>query len=67
MTQKCDCANIVSIEINVERIESEVAKLRQAVIDGRYDPRSLVGDAVLVIDGQLKQVRRTLEDYKDKQ
>lgn len=56
---------VTAVDIRLERIETEVAKLRQAVVDGRVDARSLVGDAVLVIEGQLKQIRKYIPKSKD--
>ncbi len=56
----CTCTPAILLNIRLERIEQEVAKLREAIRDGRYDSRSLVGDAVLVMEGQLKQIR---EDF----
>ncbi len=45
---------------NVERIDAEVAKLRLAVANGTYDPRSIVGDAILVMEAQLRQAKEHL-------
>jgi uncharacterized protein (UPF0335 family) len=58
---KCICGVIPPTVIRIERIEQEVAKLHKAVVDGIYDSRSIVGDAVLVIEGQVKQLREILD------
>lgn len=62
---KCICGNLPLVKNNIDRISDEVAKLRQAVIDGRYDPRSIVGDAVLVMEGQIKQALEILESRNE--
>ncbi|MFA6414723.1 MAG: hypothetical protein WC217_02435 [Candidatus Paceibacterota bacterium] len=58
---KCVCGIIPLAVNNIERIEQYVAKLRKAVVDGLYDERSIVGDAVLSIEGQLRQLRDVLD------
>jgi len=62
---KCICENLPLVKNNIDRISDEVAKLRQAVVDGRYDPRSIVGDAVLIMEGQIKQALETLESRNE--
>ncbi|MGB2580384.1 MAG: hypothetical protein WBC83_01700 [Minisyncoccia bacterium] len=63
------CANadriILFLETRVERIENEVSKLRESIKAGVHDPRSLVGDTVLVMEGQLKQIKAYFADHKD--
>lgn len=53
----CNCDSSVLLGGRLERIEKEIEKLRKAIEDGRYNSRSLVGDAVLTIEGQLQQIR----------
>lgn len=53
---KCRCEVSVLARSLLNTIEAEVKKLRQAVVDGTYDPRSIVGDATLVIEAQLKEL-----------
>lgn len=66
MSESSDLQEIVIlVDIRLKRIEKEVAKLRQAVANGSFDSRSLVGDAVLVIEGQLKQIREEIPKSKD--
>lgn len=55
---------IYCLEIRIERIEREVLKLRKQIQEGIHDPRSVVGDVVLVVEGQLKQMREIIEDSK---
>jgi hypothetical protein len=57
----CLCHRIPLIATKIDRIKAEVAKLRQAITNQVYGERSVVGDAVLVIEGQLKQVREALQ------
>lgn len=53
---ECTCEVSVLAWSRLDAISKEIAKLREAVADGRYDERSLVGDAVLRIEGQLSQL-----------
>ena len=55
--EECTCGKVLLVANNVDKIATDVAKLHQAVVDGRYDPRSDVGDAVLRMEAQLKQIR----------
>lgn len=55
-------ANVLPlIALRVTKIDTEIAKLRKAVIDGIYDERSIVGDATIAIEAQLVQVSQLLE------
>ena len=56
-SEECTCGKLLLVTNNIDRIATDAAKLRQAVVDGIYDPRSIVGDAVLRIEGQLRQIR----------
>ena len=56
---------VILVDIRLARIEKEVAKLKKAVADGIFDSRSLVGDAVLVIEGQLSQIREDIPKFKE--
>lgn len=55
---------ICCLEIRIGRIEGEILKLKKQVQEGIHDPRSVVGDVVLVVEGQLKQMREIIEDNK---
>ena len=57
---ECTCGYLILAASHLDRIADDVRKLRQAVIDGLYDPRSIVGDAVLRMEGQLRQVRELI-------
>lgn len=58
---RCNCGDVPLATIRIERIEQQIAKLRQAITDGLYGERSVVGDAVLAIEGQLSSLREVLD------
>lgn len=53
----CNCRQAILLDIRLEGIEEQVAKLRKAIEEGKYSTREIVGDAVLVIEAQLEQIR----------
>ncbi len=57
--------NKIAILIRVERMEGEVTKLRQAVEDGIYDTRSIVGDAVLILEDKLRELHEILDEQEN--
>lgn len=65
MSQSPELDRLVAyIDIRLEKIEEEIAKLRKAIIEGHYDSRSLAGDVVLIVESQLKQLRKEIPKSK---
>jgi len=49
------------LNIPLSRIETYVEKLKDELIrSGMYDSRSRIGDTILCIEGQLKQMREEI-------
>lgn len=46
------------MNLAIKALEIEINKLKDAVLDGRYDPRSLVGDTVLRMEGMVKIIKQ---------
>lgn len=51
------------ISIPLSKIGTDLERLKEALVrSGKFDPRSLVGDVLLEIEGQVEEIRRTIED-----
>jgi tRNA(Ile2) C34 agmatinyltransferase TiaS len=44
----------------IEALEKELSKLKNAVLDGTYGTRSIVGDAVINMDAVLRVLKENL-------
>lgn len=55
---------LVVLEGRLMRIDAQIQKLRKAVQDGVYDPREIVGDVTLSLEGELRHIKKLLEENK---
>ena len=53
---ECTCEVAILIRSRLDAIKEQTDKLRNAIRDNVYDPRSIIGDANLVIEAQLRQL-----------
>ncbi|MFA5023036.1 MAG: hypothetical protein WC385_01330 [Candidatus Paceibacterota bacterium] len=61
-------ANTALLRAHLKDLSLEVAKLKKAVQDGLYDPRSLVGDTILNMEASIKKLEEdinSLEEFED--
>lgn len=50
-----------TLHISLERIEVEIEQLKDLLVrSGAHDSRSLVGDTLLRLEGQVQQMRRDI-------
>ncbi len=54
--KSCTCEALILISHDIGEIEKHIAKLRESVVSGVYDERSIVGDAVLRMEGILLRI-----------
>jgi len=54
----------VQVEIYTEALRIETNKLRRAIIDEIYDPRSIVGDCTLRMETYLAKLEELVSEHK---
>lgn len=60
-----DESDIFRIKLGIERINEQLLKLRKAIEERRYDPRSMVADCVLLMEAASGRIAEALTNIKE--